>query len=59
MSKKNYFDNAFVEEKITEFQQTGNKAIIEELTPIFRKLISGVIGRYKLLRKTIEIMPYS
>lgn len=51
MKKKNYFDNKFVEEKIIEFQRTNDKSIIEELTPIFKKLISGVIGRYKLLRR--------
>jgi len=51
MKKKMYFDNDYVEGRITEFQQTGNSEIIEELTPVFKKLISGVIGRYKLLRR--------
>ena len=51
MKKKNYFDNDYVEKKITEFQQTNDQKIIEELAPIFRKLITGVIGKYKLLRR--------
>lgn len=51
MTSKMYFDNAFVEERLLEFQATKNYDIINELNPIFNKLISGVIGRYKLLRK--------
>jgi DNA-directed RNA polymerase specialized sigma24 family protein len=48
---KMYFDNDFVEERIIEFQKTKDPKIIDELTPIFKKLILGVIGRYKLLRR--------
>jgi len=51
MSKKMYFDNDYVEEKLIEFQATRDYDIINELNPIFNKLISGVIGRYKLLRR--------
>jgi len=46
-----YFDNDYVEEKLIEFQATRDYDIINELNPIFNKLISGVIGRYKLLRR--------
>lgn len=48
---KMYFDNLEIEKKILEYQKTKNPQIIEELTPVFNKLISGVIGRYKLLRR--------
>lgn len=51
MTSKMYFDNTFVEERLLEFQATKNYDVINELNPIFNKLISGVIGRYKLLRK--------
>jgi DNA-directed RNA polymerase specialized sigma24 family protein len=51
MKRRNYFDNNYVEKKIIEFQETKNNDIIEELAPVFHKLISGVIGRYKLLRR--------
>lgn len=50
---KNYFDNDFVELKITEFQKTGDRAIIDELEPIFKKLIHGIISRYKLIRSNV------
>lgn len=46
-----YFDNLRVEELITEWQRTKNPEIIDELAPTFKKLITGVIGRYKLLRR--------
>lgn len=51
MTKKMYFDNEKVEELIVEYQQTRDQKIIDELTPTFKKLIIGVIGRYKLLRR--------
>jgi len=51
MNRRIYFDNELVEKKIIEFQQTGDNKIIEDLAPVFKKLISGVIGRYKLLRR--------
>jgi DNA-directed RNA polymerase specialized sigma subunit len=51
MTKKMYFDNAKVEELIVEWQKTRDPAIIDELNPIFKQLITGVIGRYKLLRR--------
>lgn len=51
MTKKMYFDNEKVEELIIEYQKTKDQKIIEELAPIFKKLIAGVIGRYKLLRR--------
>ena len=51
MSKKMYFDNDYVEERLIEFQATKDYEIINELNPVFNKLISGVIGRYKLLRR--------
>ena len=51
MSKKMYFDNDHVEERLIEFQATKDYEIINELNPVFNKLISGVIGRYKLLRR--------
>lgn len=51
MNKKMYFDNLKVEELICEWQKTRDPAIIDELTPTFKKLITGVIGRYKLLRR--------
>jgi len=51
MSKKMYFDNDYVEARLIEFQATRDYDIINELNPIFNKLISGVIGRYKLLRR--------
>jgi DNA-directed RNA polymerase specialized sigma subunit len=50
---KNYFDNDFVELKITEFQKTGDRTIIDELEPIFKKLIHGIISRYKLIRSNV------
>ena len=46
-----YFDNDKVEELILEYQRTKDPAIIDELAPVFKKLIIGVIGRYKLLRR--------
>lgn len=46
-----YFDNDHVEARLIEFQATRDYDIINELNPIFSKLISGVIGRYKLLRR--------
>jgi len=46
-----YFDNIEIEKKILEYQKTKNPQIIEDLAPVFNKLISGVIGRYKLLRR--------
>jgi len=46
-----YFDNDYVEARLIEFQATRDYDIINELNPIFNKLISGVIGRYKLLRR--------
>ncbi len=51
MSKKMYFDNEYVEERLSEFQTTKDYSIINNLSPVFDKLISGVIGRYKLLRR--------
>jgi len=51
MTKKMYFDNSKVEELITEWQRTKDPAIIDELAPVFKQLITGVIGRYKLLRR--------
>lgn len=51
MTSKMYFDNLRVEELILEWQKTRNPAIIDELEPTFKKLITGVIGRYKLLRR--------
>lgn len=51
MTKKMYFDNLKVEELILEYQKTKDPEIIRQLTPTFDKLISGVIGRYKLLRR--------
>jgi DNA-directed RNA polymerase specialized sigma subunit len=53
MTKKMYFDNLKVEELITEWQQTKDPSIIDELAPVFKQLITGVIGRYKLLRRNI------
>lgn len=50
-NKKRYFDNDEVEKKILIFQKTGDRQQLEDLIPIFEKLISGVIGRYKLLRR--------
>lgn len=50
---KNYFDNDLVELKITEFQKTGDRTIIDELEPIFKKLICGIISRYKLVRSNV------
>lgn len=50
-NKKMYFDNDEVEKKILIFQKTGDRRQLEELIPIFEKLISGVIGKYKLLRR--------
>jgi DNA-directed RNA polymerase specialized sigma subunit len=47
---KNYFDNDYVEKRIAEFQKTGDGIIIIELEPIFKKLIHGIISRYKLIR---------
>lgn len=46
-----YFNNNEVEKQITEYQQTKDPKILENLTPIFNKLIAGVIGKYKLLRR--------
>jgi RNA polymerase sigma factor (sigma-70 family) len=46
-----YFNNKDVEEKILLFQQTGDPVIIDELVPTLKKLIAGVIGKYKLLRR--------
>lgn len=51
MTKEMYFDNDKVEELILEYQRTKDPAIIDELAPVFKKLITGVIGRYKLLRR--------
>lgn len=51
MTKKMYFDNLKVEELIIEWQRTKNHEIIDELAPVFKQLIAGVIGRYKLLRR--------
>lgn len=50
---KQYFDNDFVELKITEFQKTGDRTIVDELEPIFKKLINGIISRYKLIRSNV------
>ncbi len=50
---KNYFDNDFVELKIAEFQKTNDRSIIDELEPIFKKLIYGIISRYKLIRSNV------
>jgi len=51
MIKRMYFDNPKVEELIDKWQKTRDTAIIDELEPTFKRLISGVIGRYKLLRR--------
>ena len=51
MTKKMYFDNLKVEELISEWQRTKDPSIIDELAPVFKQLITGVIGRYKLLRR--------
>lgn len=51
MKKKNYFDNEYVEEQIIKFQQTKDNEILNDLLPVFTKLISGVIERYRLLRR--------
>jgi DNA-directed RNA polymerase specialized sigma24 family protein len=51
MKKVNYFDNQYVEEQIIRFQQTRDNEILNDLLPIFNKLISGVIERYRLLRR--------
>ena len=46
-----YFKNEEVEERVLEYQRTRDVKIIEELEPIFKNLINGVISRYKLLRR--------
>jgi DNA-directed RNA polymerase specialized sigma subunit len=46
-----YFKNEEVEERVLEYQRTRDIKIIEELEPIFKNLINGVISRYKLLRR--------
>lgn len=50
-SSSKYFDNDKIEEKILLFQQTKDPLIIDELVPVLKKLIAGVIGKYKLLRR--------
>lgn len=51
MKKKMYFDNDKVEKLIVKYQQTNDPAIINELAPVFKQLINGVISKYKLLRR--------
>jgi len=48
---KMYFNNEEIEKQIIIYLKTKDPQIIEELAPVFNKLITGVIGRYKLLRR--------